>query len=318
MTTPTVVNDRVYLTRGKSTDNAPVATLEAYDLETGKPQWSSSLDTTFTFGAPLFDLRPIYHDGVLYVNVDERFINDPPVVTDDAIYGAGLNSLICFEHDGSERWEFAPDGHMNYPSTPAVLDGTVYTVTDRTLVALDADSGEQLWTGESGEVMSNVIATENEIVQAGIGVQVFEPDGTERWAEDTTQKASIRPAVDDETVYCADLDGNVLARELSSGDLRWQRTLPEQEWSQGTIPVVTDRAVNLHRTNGEKTTVYALNAEDGKTKWKISKKGTRSRGPILARDTVVFTTQYTPPKQRESKTVSDGLDTTSQLWTYDI
>lgn len=338
LTTPTVANDTVYVTRGNLTGGAPEATLEAYDLSSGDPKWSVSLDTTYVFHAPLSDLRPVYHDGNLYLNVDEAFvvidaetrrtrwktssfdgfINDPPVVTDDAVYGAGRKGLVCFEHDGSKRWEFEPDGRMSHPSFPAVLGDTVYTAVNGELFALDTETGSVSWRKSDGDFISAVVATENEVIQSGRTVRVFDPDGTERWQEKGAEKASIRPALDEETVYCADLNGNVLARELDSGDLRWERNLPEREWAQGTIPTVTDGAVNLLRTGEENTTVYSLAAADGKTNWKISKKGNRARGPIPARETVVFTTEYTPPSQRESKTVSEGLDTTSQLRAFDV
>ncbi len=121
LTTPTVANDTVYVTRGNLTGGAPEATLEAYELSSGDRKWSVSLDTTYVFHAPLSDLRPVYHDGNLYLNVDEAFvaidaetrrtrwktsgfdgfINDPPVVTDDAVYGAGTKGPRLLR----TRWE---------------------------------------------------------------------------------------------------------------------------------------------------------------------------------------------------------------------
>ncbi|WP_458210219.1 outer membrane protein assembly factor BamB family protein [Haladaptatus sp. NG-SE-30] len=339
ITTPTVVNDRVYVTRGKPTDGAPDATLEAYDLNSGEQRWATSLDTTFVFHAPLSDLRPIYYDGVLYCNVDERFIaldaqsrerlwettefagfiNDPPVVTDDAIYGAGREGLVCFDHDGNEQWSFTPDGRMGGANLPAVLDDTVYTTANQELVALDAATGNERWREQVSGFTTSVVVTDDEIVHAGHEkVRVFDPDRTERWQAPSVPKASIRPAVDDDTVYLADLNGNVKALELDSGETRWTRELPENEWAQGTIPTVTDGAVNLLRTDTENVTIYSLNAKDGETNWKLSKSGNRGRGPIPANDSIVFTSEYTPPSQRQSKTVSEGVDTDSQLWAFDV
>jgi outer membrane protein assembly factor BamB len=338
LTTPTVVNDRVYVTRGEPTNAGTDATLEAYALDSGERQWTTSLDTTFTFHAPLSDLRPVYHDGVLYLNVDERFvaldaatretrweterfsgfINDPPVVTEDAVYGAGRGGLICFDHGGSEQWRFTPGDGMHSPSHPAVLDDTLYTTTANHLIAFDAATGEERWRAQSTSHRGSVVATENAVIAGRREIDVYEPDGTERWQAAGAKKGGIRPATDGENVYLADLRGNVLARDLDSGEAVWRRELPESEWAQGTIPTVTDGAVNVVRTDGENVTVYALDAEGGKTRWKRSKSGNRGRGPIPANGTIAFTSEYTPPDQRQSKTISGGLDTTSHLWAFAV
>ncbi|WP_458206715.1 outer membrane protein assembly factor BamB family protein [Haladaptatus sp. NG-SE-30] len=337
LTTPTVVNDRVYITRGKPTDSGPEATLEAYNLNTGKREWVTSLDTSFVFHAPLSDLRPIYHDGVLYLNIDEKFvaidadtretlwrtsafktfINDPPVVTDDAIYGAGFEGLSCFEHDGSKRWTFTPNGRTLHLGVPSILDDTVYTTVNGDLTALETTTGKVKWRKPSKNTFFSVIVTENEIIQAGDDVLVSELDGTKRWQAPNVPKASIRPAVGESGVFLADHFRNVVARELDSGDARW-KTVLKGDRAQGTMPTVTDGAVNLLRSDEENITMYSLNAVDGKTTWQISRKGNRGRGPIPARDTIVFTTQYTSGNQGGAITVSKGVKTTSQLWAFNV
>lgn len=142
-----------------------------------------------------------------------------------AIYGAGFEGLSCFEHDGSKRWTFTPDGRTLHLGVPSILD--------------------------------------------------------------------------------------------DSGDARWKALL-KGDRAQGTMPTVTDGAVNLLRSDEENITMYSLNAVDGKTTWQISRKGNRGRGPIPARDTIVFTTQYTSGNQGGAITVSEGEETTSQLWAFNV
>lgn len=336
LTTPTVADGTVYLTRGKLSGGAPKATLEAYDLESGDQQWSHSLGVTYRFSAPNANFRPIHHGGTIYVGVGESIrafdadtrdkqwgasvgqLNDPPVVTDDAVYAGGMDALTCLNHDGSERWQFTPDGMVS-TRIPAVRDGTVYGLDEEGLVALAADDGSEQWHHQSDVFGSSVVATEDVVVLAGRTVEAIEPDGeSRRWKSGELAGAVIRPSVANDTVYVAELTGNVTAFDLESGDRRWRTHLPPSEYTQGALPMVTAGTVSVLRTINEEVKVYSLDWDTGKTQKTITKRGTRGRGPILANDSVVFTVQHTPPKQRQNKTVSEGLDTDSWIWTYDV
>ncbi len=82
---------------------------------------------------------PAVADGVAYVATSD--------VWADTLGRDGV--LVAVASDGTERWRFEPDAGL---CTPVVADGTVYASPFRAssapLVALDADSGAELWRRE--------------------------------------------------------------------------------------------------------------------------------------------------------------------------
>lgn len=335
LTTPIVVNDTVYVTRGVLTDTAPKARVEAYDLRSGTREWTASLKSNFTFSAPYSDLRPIYHRGTLYFSTNKSITaldtstgkrqwvsdvsthaNEPPVITGEAIYVYGMDAIVCLNHDGNERWRKKP-GEMGGPGLPTIADNTVYVSSGRDLLALDPKDGSEHWRHKGDSYSSSVVATSDAIVRAGFdSIEVVESNGNQRWQATGSSQAVIRPAVGNATVYVADLTGNIQAHDLESGEKRWDANLNQGEWMQGTIPMLTKGAVNLLRVANNTVTVAAFDWNSGEEHWRVSQPGTRGRGPIPARDTYVFTTQQTPKGQRESKTITDGINTTSTLWAF--
>lgn len=355
LTTPTVVGDAVYITRGELTDEAPVARVEAYDLASGSRRWTTSLETRYAFSAPFDNFRPVYHRGTLYLATDESVtavdarsgavlwntpvgthVNDPPVVGDDGVYVCGVidGVVVALDHDGTVRWRYPESetttegrhrGGIRGIRQPALADGTLYASFSGSarLVALDAATGDEQWRHDPERdrpVGSEaVVATADELVRASHGgVEVFDRDGTLRWSYDGIEEAVIRPAVAHGAVFVAGLEGLVLGLDAGEGTERWRTQLAPDEFVQGTIPVVTDGALHALRTTpAEKTVaVHALDPETGEDRWTLARSGTRGRGPVPARGRYVLATQTTPLEQRRNKTVSEGLDTSSSLWAF--
>lgn len=74
LTTPTVVGDAVYVTRGAPTEDGPEATLEAYAVDSGERRWSRSLGTEFEYNAPFSNHRPVVHDGTIYATTTDELV----------------------------------------------------------------------------------------------------------------------------------------------------------------------------------------------------------------------------------------------------
>lgn len=357
VTTPTVVGDTVYLTRGAPSEEGPHSTLEAYALADGSRQWSLPLQVEgqpvrFAFSAPYSNRRPVYYRGSLYVALDDRLtavdvdaqtqvwttsaydqvsFNTPPTVSEAGVFAGGLEALVAFDFDGAEQWTYpsittdgsgpedATQGSGHIRVAAATAD-RVYASADSPVVALDPGDGAVRWKQTPEQPRSStIVAAEDLLVRVGFRtVEARQPDGNRLWSAEWPGKATIRPAVDESSVYVAGLEGTVAAYNRQTGDRRWMTTLSPTEWAQGSIPVVTNDTVLVNRVSYEKRTgrVYGLHPESGEQRWQLETPATRVRGPVAARDHYVFTSEVTPESQRQSSTVSSGQDTTATLWAY--
>jgi outer membrane protein assembly factor BamB len=167
-----------------TTDGGPVyggrTTMRAYDVEgrTLDERWTTSSDGYETYGVPAVDDGLVYRgtnalsaseseprgrfsvydasDGTEVATVPFQRTPQTPAVDDGVAYVAtsGVGSenigedglLAAVAQDGTERWRFEPDAGLQFP---VVADDTVYARPFRgsgaPLVALDADSGDELW-----------------------------------------------------------------------------------------------------------------------------------------------------------------------------
>ncbi|WP_435128072.1 PQQ-binding-like beta-propeller repeat protein [Halobaculum sp. D14] len=353
LTTPTVVGETAYVTRGAPAGDGPQATVEAYALGSGARRWSLLLTrdgdpVRFTYAAPNSDRRPVYHGGRLYVAVDDRVavvdpggpelrgttesvealpLTEPPTVADAGVFAGGPSGLAAFDHGGALRWTLprSPDEDSWQPAldrgarVAAVGDDAVYVSTGAALRALDPADGTRLWLHEPDDPSAtSVVLAGDALVRAGFhGVEAVGRDGSRRWLAEWPGNAVVRPAVADGTVYVAGLTGHVAAYDLDGdGERLWHRSLPPERFAQGTVPAVSDGGLHVLRVDADAGTVrvYGLNRDDGSTAWTTEHAGTRARGVVPASGRYVFTTETTPPEQRESSTVGAGQDTTGRLW----
>ncbi|MFF3503739.1 PQQ-binding-like beta-propeller repeat protein [Streptomyces sp. NPDC003247] len=133
---------------------------------------------------------------------------------------------------------------------PALHDGTVYVWQDARLRALDARTGEERWSYPIGDAASC----------GGVPVRVTSaPDG------------------------CAYISAGtrVLAVDVASGMVRWHFEAPAVFLSPPAFvpgPAVTGGGIYLADYLG---TVYALDATDGRDRWRIATEARSSVDPVL-------------------------------------
>lgn len=357
VTTPTVADDTVYVTRGVPGDEGPQATLEAYALADGSRQWSTPLEVegepvTFRFSAPHSNLRPVYYRGRLHVALGDRVVavdadsqsvawttephervsfNSPPTVGPGGVYAGGLESLVAFDHDGSRPWAWpalpTDTGMADETGGPgsvrlaAAGDDRVYVSAGDHVATVDPADGSVAWKVVTGETRTSaVVYADGSLVRAGFrSVEARATDGTRQWRSGWPGKATIRPAVSDGRVFVAGLEGTVAAYDLASGERTWERTLEFTEWSQGTVPAVSDGVLHLLRVayEAQRVRVHALDPASGASLWTLETDASRARGPVPAGGRLVFTSEVTPGSQQEESTVSAGQDTTTTLWAYE-
>ncbi|MFF2513578.1 PQQ-binding-like beta-propeller repeat protein [Streptomyces sp. NPDC058086] len=154
--------------------------------------------------------------------------------------------------NGQKLWEItgAQTDFESPEAGPAVHDGTVYVWKDARLCALEARTGEERWSYPIGDAASC----------GGVPVRITSaPDGY---------------------VYIS-AGTRVLAVDVASGHVRWHFEAPAVFLSPPTFvpgPAVTGGGVYLADYLG---TVYALDATDGRDRWRIATEARSSIDPVL-------------------------------------
>jgi outer membrane protein assembly factor BamB len=287
------------------------------DAATGEHGWlDGAAATTATDGdrRPGYDTVVAIADGVVIVGGGETLyglaIEDGSrqwahalpgphasvTVADGTAYvrtGANTQAVLIALRaaDGEFQWRYrtAAGGGI-----PAVVDGTLYLNLSGRLAALDAETGEELWshappvadreplaaTGDAAVAFDRSPVVSGDTVYGVDNVgrlhALDTADGGERWRFRPAEappafggegRSGSRPAVADGVVYAGFTDGHVRAFDAATGEQRWSfRT-----WNAMTgAPAVTEGTVYI---GGHDTMVYALARASGERRWEFSTDG---------------------------------------------
>ncbi|MFI7099897.1 PQQ-binding-like beta-propeller repeat protein [Streptomyces sp. NPDC050161] len=213
-------------------------------------------------------------------------------VADGRIHASDGPSLYALDaDDGTERWRLHTEGWVYALSADR---GTVVTSTrGGTVQAWEAGTGELLW--ETGGVQTDFETADAAPVVHGGTVYVWADarlkalearTGAERWSYPVGDAAACGgvpmrlTAAPDGTVYVV-AGARVLAIDGARGDVRWHFEAPAVFLSPPAFapgPAVTGGGVYLADYLG---TVYALDAADGRDRWRIATEARQSAEPVL-------------------------------------
>jgi outer membrane protein assembly factor BamB len=158
-------------------------------------------------------------DGLIAVSTDDGSeqwrhelpgrVDSPPAIADGTVYATtgtdSTDSLFAFSlADGSQQWSADAGGPL---TTPAVADGTVYTIGD-SRYAFDAETGDQQWVEYIGTGTSPAVA--DGVVYAGTSAYSAS-DGSELWQHDTEFGSAGWVAPVGGTVYVCSRRGELYA-----------------------------------------------------------------------------------------------------------
>jgi len=183
----------------------------AVDTATGDRQWRQGVGHRFGASAP------VVADGTVYVGT----VGDGPLVVSDPEDEEQFEACAFLALDaatGDIRWQYREfDERDSIDSSPAVADGRVFFAGEQTLYALNAATGEAVWTRSVPISPESSPAVADGVVYYGATVGSTDDDepparlrafeaatGETLWAapiEDTSLRTS--PAVADGTVYVA-------------------------------------------------------------------------------------------------------------------
>ncbi|MEU7378638.1 MULTISPECIES: serine/threonine-protein kinase [unclassified Streptomyces] len=251
--TPSVADDLVYVTSFE---------VHALDVATGRRRFKTR-DVAWSMAVA--DGRVHASDGPALFALDAREGTDLWRVQTDAwvyslkadrgtvVTGTRGGGVQAWEAAGGQKlWEIAgcQTDFESPEAGPVVHDGTVYVWQDARLRALEARTGEERWSYPIGDAASC----------GGVPVRVT-------------------PAPDGYVYVCAGT--RVLAVDVASGHVRWHFEAPAvflcpPAFAPG--PAVSGGGVYLADYLG---TVYALDATDGRDRWRIATESRASVAPVL-------------------------------------
>ncbi|WP_328223387.1 MULTISPECIES: outer membrane protein assembly factor BamB family protein [unclassified Streptomyces] len=251
--TPSVADDLVYVTSFE---------VHALDVATGRRRFKTR-DVAWSMAVA--DGRIHASDGPTLFALDAREGADLWRLSTDAwVYSlkADRGTVVTATRGGGvQGWE-ASNGHKLWElagaqadfespeAGPVVHDGTVYVWKDARLRALEARTGDERWSYPIGDAASC----------GGVPVR-------------------LTPASDGYVYVSA--GSRVLAVDVASGHVRWHFEAPAVFLSAPTFasgPAVTGGGVYLADYLG---TVYALDATDGRDRWRIATESRSSLEPVL-------------------------------------
>jgi len=241
--TPTAAGGKVYFGEGLHTDKG--CRLFALDAATGKAAWANPFPTTsHTEG------QPRVANGKLY-------------------FAAGDDGLYCADAaTGAKVWQFAgKDQKLHVDGAPAVsgkrvfLGSGLYTLAR---VALDADTGKELWRQPHAYRSFGAPLAAGEHVFYGIGTGNMTND-TFAYAEEGTP-AEAAPG------------GAVVCAAAADGKTVWEAKLPRAVHA----PLAAD-ALFVYAACRDGS-VYCFNRATGAVWWSVSLGSTFTAGPAVAAD----------------------------------
>lgn len=252
---PAVDNDRLYTV-------LPAGRVLALDRETGGEVWrfrggeESSLDPSGTLA-----------DGRFYFGLF-----------------AARSFYALNASDGSLHWKV--DTELGPDSAPAVADGIVVLSmhglgSPRSLVvALDAETGRELWRIEQTVGNSGVSIFDGKVVFGGGDFLAHAVDlrtGREVWSAQMEDMFGVKnmPALAFGDVFLADRVGNIYRLDGVTGERKWRLPTSQTEGTMNqSFPVVAGKTLYIGSGSGH---LYGVDVDTGRIVWRD-----RVRGIVLS------------------------------------
>lgn len=210
-----------------------------------------------------------------------------PTVTSDTVYAGGYEDLYALSaSDGSTIW-----------STGIPADGTATTVVngmvfaggrDGVIYALDASTGDEQWTFDTGSTSSGTFDAVPEPAFAAGTVYIgggydnnkvyalSANEGVKRWEKTLSAAVMAPPTVDSDTLYVNSTDGRVHALDTDEGSEVWTYETSDITYASPSIANGTVVVGSLDQT------LYALDASDGSEQWNVNLENAIGVSPVIA------------------------------------
>jgi outer membrane protein assembly factor BamB len=257
--TPPLFVQREYPLTDEATNASPVTIaggllfaegdgrLHAVDLSSGEERWQINLPGSF--------LSPAVIDDTVYVRAE-----------------AGEEGYIfaLTAANGSKRWQYkfpqvgsSYDNIGGHVTSPVVADGLVLVGAAQTLLALDANSGQEVWSFAAEFPIVSSAAIANDLVYFADFTRLYAVDlttGQERWRFDHGKLALyFAPILVGDQVALTGYD-TIYMLERTSGALLWSTPFAE-------LQVIPAGASGDHLYVKSTNQLWALDLADGQVVW---------------------------------------------------
>ena len=180
----------------------------------------------------------------------------------------GVYNVPAIRHQPEVKWQSKVSS--KWLVSPMLAEGILYTGSgDGSLYALDAETGEEIWSaGGFGQLESTGAIAGDVIVAGGYGKLVQALDrrnGNLLWTYKTGYAMQGSPLIVDDRVYIA-TNQAVYALGLQSGQLIWEVATGNEDAFMGA-PAYQDGTI--YTTGGR--LLLALDGETGRELWRVEK-----------------------------------------------
>jgi outer membrane protein assembly factor BamB len=243
--------------------------------------------------------NPLWLDeeaGTLGTSESGVAIYGAPTVEGELVYLAGYNGKVYafVSESGALRWVYPREGNLNpIAAGVAVSQGRVYFgCADGGIYALDAATGDKLWSFESGDKIWSTPAVDGDTLYIGsFDKKLYAlntSDGTKRWEFEAGGAIVSPPLVYEGTAYFGSFDRYFYAVDAASGNLRWRWEVMGGKWFWAK-PVVYNDVIYAPNLDGK---VYILDAASGNEITGAADLGSPiSSAPVVVGDKIVLATE---------------------------
>lgn len=207
--------------------------------------------------------------GVRALSVEdgsEQWVHEGPARTstlatdgDIVAFGTPEDFRAVEAESGEVRWSVSSSGDI-WHGAPTVADGRVYASHGQ-LYAVDAASGEELWTAETaGSLVGPPPVADGVVLAGGDPLRAIDAeDGTVRWTVGGAEPVAAATVAHD-TVFALTAS-HLVALDLAEGRMRWFAPGPFQEER-----IVVGNG-SVYAQTAEDYQLISLDAADGTVEW---------------------------------------------------
>ena len=280
--------------------------LYALNAETGQQIWSAdgfgqlestgaiAGDAIITAGFSNLVRALNRHTGdVLWSFNTSFFVQGSPLIVDDRVYLATDHVVYALDlHSGELIWQTTTGNEGAFMGPPAFDNGVIYTTGGRLLLALEADTGNEIWRVEKDQMFLG-LAVDNEMISVGNWdhhLYAFDQStGEERWNFQAEGEFWSAPAVAADVVYTGNNDA-VYALNAQTGELIWTYKTGGRAVSE---PLLTEDVLYIsdsaHEFPRGARHLYALDAVTGEEFWVFETVSTFLPAPALGEGVIYIT-----------------------------